>query len=185
MSNYKRLYEKNKLNIKSNNEKNLNDKPDQIVNTDSNIQPSSNIEYEKKNKKYEERLKKVNELKMKLEAQIEVKTGYENVIKRFSNKSVNMFDKEGTDNIYNEQNNELRHSQEIKTNKKFKFNFIKKGNVSEYEKLQKKIQGLEKDINISNKALFDEYKRLDKKKMSFEKITKTKEKLKKKFKKKK
>ena len=138
-----------------------------------------NIEYEKKNKKYEERLKKVNELKMKLEAQIEVKTGYENVIKRFSNKSLNMLDKEGTDNIHNEQNNELRHSQEIKLNKKFKFNFIKKGNVSEYEKLQKKIQGLEKDINISNKALFDEYKKLDKKKMSFEKVTKTKEKLKK------
>ena len=138
-----------------------------------------NIEYEKKNKKYEEKLKKVNELKMKLEAQIEVKTGYENVIKRFSNKSVNMFDKEGTDNIHNENKDGLRHSQEIKLNKKFKFNFIKKGNISEYEKLQKKIQGLEKDINISNKSLFDEYKKLDKKKMSFEKVTKTKEKLKK------
>ena len=138
-----------------------------------------NIEYEKKNKKYEEKLKKVNELKMKLEAQIEVKTGYENVIKRFSNKSVNMFDKEGTDNIHNENKDGLRHSQEIKLNKNFKFNFIKKGNISEYEKLQKKIQGLEKDINISNKSLFDEYKKLDKKKMSFEKVTKTKEKLKK------
>ena len=137
-----------------------------------------NIEYERKNKKYEERLKKVSELKMKLEAQIEVKTGYENVIKRFSSNSVNPNISEGMDNN-NELKGGLRNSQDLKNNKKFKFNFIKKGNISEYDKLQKKIQGLEKDINISNKALFDEYKKLDKKKMSFEKVTKAKEKLKK------
>ena len=137
-----------------------------------------NIEYERKNKKYEERLKKVSELKMKLEAQIEVKTGYENVLKRFSSNSVNPNISEGMDNN-NELKGGLRNSQDLKNNKKFKFNFIKKGNISEYDKLQKKIQGLEKDINISNKALFDEYKKLDKKKMSFEKVTKAKEKLKK------
>ena len=137
-----------------------------------------NIEYERKNKKYEERLKKVSELKMKLEAQIEVKTGYENILKRFSSNSVNPNISEGMDNN-NELKGGLRNSQDLKNNKKFKFNFIKKGNISEYDKLQKKIQGLEKDINISNKALFDEYKKLDKKKMSFEKVTKAKEKLKK------
>ena len=137
-----------------------------------------NVEYERKNKKYEEKLKKVNELKMKLEAQIEVKAGYENVIKRFSSNSVNPNMIEGMDNINNENKVGLKNSQELKGNKKFKFNFIKK-NTSEYDKLQKKIQGLEKDINISNKALFDEYKKLDKKKMSFEKVTKAKEKLKK------
>ena len=137
-----------------------------------------NIEYERKNKKYEEKLKKVSELKMKLEAQIEVKTGYENVLKRFSSNSVNPNISEGMDNN-NEFKGGLRNSQDLKSNKKFKFNFIKKGNTSEYDKLQKKIQGLEKDINISNKALFDEYKKLDKKKMSFEKVTKAKEKLKK------
>ena len=137
-----------------------------------------NIEYERKNKKYEEKLKKVSELKMKLEAQIEVKTGYENVIKRFSSNSVNPNISEGIDNN-NEFKGGLRNSQDLKNNKKFKFNFIKKGNNSEFDKLQKKIQGLEKDINISNKALFDEYKKLDKKKMSFEKVTKAKEKLKK------
>ena len=137
-----------------------------------------NVEYERKSKKYEEKLKKVNELKMKLEAQIEVKTGYENVIKRFSSNSVNVNIMEGMDNINNEHKVGLKNSQELKGIKKFKFNFIKK-NTSEYDKLQKKIQGLEKDINISNKALFDEYKKLDKKKMSFEKVTKAKEKLKK------
>ena len=139
-----------------------------------------NIEYERKNKKYEEKLKKVNELKMKLEAQIEVKAGYENVIKRFSTTSINKNSIEGGENINKELKGGLRKSQELKESKKFKFNFIKiKGNVSEYDKLQKKIQVLEKDINIINKTLFDEYKKLDKKKMSFEKVSKTKDKLKK------
>ena len=139
-----------------------------------------NIEYERKNKKYEEKLKKVNELKMKLEAQIEVKAGYENVIKRFSTTSINKNSIEGGENINKELKGGLRKSQELKESKKFKFNFIKiKGNVSEYDKLQKKLQVLEKDINIINKTLFDEYKKLDKKKMSFEKVSKAKEKLKK------
>ena len=139
-----------------------------------------NIEYERKNKKYEEKLKKVNELKMKLEAQIEVKAGYENVIKRFSITNINKNSIERGENINKELKGGLRKSQELKESKKFKFNFIKiKGNVSEYDKLQKKIQVLEKDINIINKTLFDEYKKLDKKKMSFEKVSKTKEKLKK------
>ena len=139
-----------------------------------------NIEYERKNKKYEEKLKKVNELKMKLEAQIEVKAGYENVIKRFSTTSINKNSIEGGENINKELKGGLRKSQELKESKKFKFNFIKiKGNVSEYDKLQKKIQVLEKDINIINKTLFDEYKKLDKKKMSFEKVSKAKERLKK------
>ena len=139
-----------------------------------------NIEYERKNKKYEEKLKKVNELKMKLEAQIEVKAGYENVIKRFSTTSINKNSIEGGENINKELKGGLRKSQELKESKKFKFNFIKiKGNVSEYDKLQKKIQVLEKDINIINKTLFDEYIKLDKKKMSFEKVSKAKEKLKK------
>ena len=139
-----------------------------------------NVEYERKSKKYEEKLKKVNELKMKLEAQIEVKAGYENVIKRFSTTSINKNSIEGGENINKELKGGLRKSQELKESKKFKFNFIKiKGNVSEYDKLQKKIQVLEKDINIINKTLFDEYKKLDKKKMSFEKVSKAKEKLKK------
>ena len=134
-----------------------------------------NIEYERKSKKYEEKLKKVNELKMKLEAQIEVKAGYEKVLKRFSQNGNNI-----NGSLEKEENNNNDINKEEKKNKKSKFSFIRsKSNVSEYDKLQKKIQGLEKDINISNKALFDEYKKLDKKKMSFEKVTKAKEKLKK------
>ena len=136
-----------------------------------------NIEYERKNKKYEEKLKKVNELKMKLEAQIEVKAGYENVIKRFSTTSINKNSIEGGENINKELKGGLRKSQELKESKKFKFNFIKiKGNVSEYDKLQKKIQVLEKDINIINKTLFDEYKKLDKKIQEFVELGKKQEK---------
>ena len=136
-----------------------------------------NIEYESKNKKYEKKIKKVNELKMKLETQIEVKTGYENVLKRFSSNSVNINNIE-RNNINIEHKNDLRNSQE--GIKKSKFNFIKiKGNLSEYDKIQKKIQNLEKDININNKILFEEYKKLDKKKIGFEKVSNAKEKLKK------
>ena len=104
-----------------------------------------NIEHERKNKKYEEKLKKVNEIKMKLEAQIEVKTGYENVLKRFSmnSNSVNM-----NMNINNENDKNnikgggAKNSQDIKENKnkKFKFNFISGKNTSEYDKLQKKVK---------------------------------------------
>ena len=86
---------------------------------------------------------------------------------------------DGNENTNNEIKGGLKNIQELKGIKKFKFNFIKKGNVSEYDKIQKKLQILEKDINVSNKALFEEYKRLDKRKMKFEKVSKTKEKLKK------
>ena len=169
VSNYKKELEEHLTNFRSL-IKNLEEEINKI-----------NIEYERKNKKYEEKLKKVNELKMKLEAQIEIKTGYETVLKRFSTDSVNMNNNinDGNENTNNEIKGGLKNSQELKGIKKFKFNFIKKGNVSEYDKIQKKLQILEKDINVSNKALFEEYKRLDKRKMKFEKVSKTKEKLKK------
>ena len=133
-----------------------------------------NIEHERKNKKYSEKLKKVNEIKMKLEAQIEVKTGYESVLKRFSTNtnSINI-------NLNTNKEMDENANKDSKENKKFKFKFITGKNTSEYEKLKKKVQGLTKDIDISNKALFEEYKKLDKKKISLEKVTKTKEKLKK------
>ena len=144
-----------------------------------------NIEYERKSKKYEEKLKKVNELKMKLEAQIEIKTGYENVLKSFSvnnNNNMNNIEKEENNDNGKEINKELKKSinKEEKSHKKLRFKFIKsKSNVSEYDKLQKKLNSLKKEIDINNKALFEQYKKLDKKKISLEKVTMTKEKLKK------
>ena len=118
---------------------------------------------------------------MKLEAQIEVKAGYEKVLKRFSTTSLNMNNNtmEQSENANNEFKGGTRNSQELKGIKKFKFNFIKKTNVSESDKMQKKLQVIEKDINTINKTLFEEYKKLDKRKMKFEKVSKTKEKLKK------
>ena len=141
-----------------------------------------NIEYERRSKKYEEKLKKVNELKMKLEAQIEVKTGYENVLKRFSfnNNSINV--NSNDNNIEKKYNISKSTTKEIeeKKQKKNRFNFIRsKSSNSEYDKVQKKLNNLIKEIDINNKALLEQYKKLDKKKISLEKVTKNKEKLKK------
>ena len=141
-----------------------------------------NIEYERTSKKYEEKLKKVNELKMKLEAQIEVKTGYENVLKRFSlnNNSINI---NNSDNNIEKKPNiskSMNRDNEEKKQKKSRFNFIRsKSSNSEYDKVQKKLNNLIKEIDTNNKALFEQYKKLDKKKISLEKVTKNKEKLKK------
>ena len=145
-----------------------------------------NIEYEQKSKKYEKKLKKVNELKMKIEAQIETKTGYENVLKRFSENNGHDGNEEKEENKNNINNNNINKdmrkssNQEEKKHKKLRFNFIRgKSNISEYDKLQKKLQALLKEIDTNNKALLEQYKKLDKKKMSLEKVTKAKEKLKK------
>ena len=147
-----------------------------------------NIEYEKKSKKYKKQTQKVEDLKTKIETQIEIKTGYENVLKRFSennnsNKDNNShIEKEEIKNNGGELNKELnkKTNQEEKKRKKSRFNFIRsKSNLSEYDKLQKKLQTLLKDMDINNKALLEQYKKLDKKKMSLEKVIKNKEKLKK------
>ena len=145
-----------------------------------------NIEYEQKSKKYEKKLKKVNELKMKIEAQIEIKTGYENVLKRFSENNGhggNVEKEENKNNINNNDiNKDMRKSsnQDEKKHKKLRFNFIRsKSNVSEYDKLQKKLQALLKEIDTNNKSLLEQYKKLAQKKVSLEKVTKAKEKLKK------
>ena len=141
-----------------------------------------NIEYERRSKKYEEKLKKVNELKMKLEAQIEVKTGYENVLKRFSfnNNSINVNSNDNNiEKKYNISKSTTKENEE-KKQKKTRFNFIRsKSSNSEYDKVQKKLNNLLKEIDVNNKALLEQYKKLDKKKISLEKVTKNKEKLKK------
>ena len=142
-----------------------------------------NIEYDKKLKKYDKKLKKVNELKIKIETQIEVKAGYENVLKR-SSENDNIEKEENNNNINNNNinksdinKNSNKPSQE-KRKSRFKFMRSKSSN-SEYDKLEEKLQALLKEIDINNKNLFEQYKKLDKRKMSLEKVTKTKEKLKK------
>ena len=142
-----------------------------------------NIEYDKKLKKYDKKLKKVNELKIKIETQIEVKAGYENVLKR-SSENDNIEKEENNNNINNNninkndiKRNSYKPSQE---KRKSRFKFIRsKSSNSEYDKLEEKLQALLKEIDINNKNLFEQYKKLDKRKMSLEKVTKTKEKLKK------
>jgi hypothetical protein len=142
-----------------------------------------NIEYDKKLKKYDKKLKKVNDLKIKIETQIEVKAGYENVLKR-SSENDNIEKEENNNNINNNninkndiKRNSYKPSQE---KRKSRFKFIRsKSSNSEYDKLEEKLQALLKEIDINNKNLFEQYKKLDKRKMSLEKVTKTKEKLKK------
>ena len=110
---------------------------------------------------------------MKLETQIEVKAGYEKVLKKFSiGKSVN-------GNLEKEKNNNHNGiNKEEKKNKKIRFSFMRnKSNDSEYDKLQKKLNNLEKEIDINNKSLLEQYKKLDKKKISLEKVTNNKERL--------
>ena len=144
-----------------------------------------NIEYERKSKKYEEKKKKVNELKMKIETQIETKEGYEKVLKRFSQKNDNNSNNnennlEKEENNKNEINKDIKNNinKEEKGNKKKRFGFIRsKSGGSEYDKLQKKLNALKKEIDINNKALFEQYKKLDKKKISLEKVTNSKERL--------
>ena len=142
-----------------------------------------NIEYDKKLKKYDKKLKKVNDLKIKIETQIEVKAGYENVLKR-SSENDNIDKEENNNNI----NNNNINKNEINKNsnkpslekRKSRFKFMRsKSSNSEYDKLEEKLHVLLKEIEINNKNLFEQYKKLDKRKMSLEKVTKTKEKLKK------
>ena len=135
-----------------------------------------NIEYDKK-------LKKVNELKIKIETQIEVKAGYENVLKR-SSENDNIEKEENNNSIINNNinKNDINKNSNKPSQEKRKsmFKFIRsKSSNSEYDKLEKKLQTLLKEIDINNKNLFEQYKKLDKRKMSLEKVTKTKEKLKK------
>ena len=88
-----------------------------------------NIEYDKKLKKYDKKLKKVNDLKIKLETQIEVKSGYEKVLKRTSE----------NDNIEgNNNNNDInkKSNKQPLEKRKSRFNFMRsKSSNSEYDKV--------------------------------------------------
>ena len=138
------------------------------------------IEYQQKLKKYEEKLRIIDELKMKLETQIEVKIGYENVLKRFSNnenKSNEVNKNEGievkTDDI---QAKNYRKSASSEISSKLRFGFKTKTS-NECDKLEKKINILSKEIEVLNKDLLEKYKKADKEKISVDKIKKEKDKL--------
>ena len=130
-----------------------------------------NLEYEHKLKKYEKKLSKVNNLKAKIEQEIEIKTEYENSLKQLM---TNFQTQE--DDLQKNKNNKIVKKAETHRNKKnfkFYFNHIKyfiKNNSNEYDKIVKKINALNKEIDKNNKALIIECQKLDKKQICYEKV---------------
>ncbi len=105
---------------------------------------------------YENQLKNCGNLKLKVEVLIEMKAGYENVLKNMGNKEEGT--KEKKKKLFSI--NSIKHIHEPKT---------------EYEKIQKKLKHANKEIDQLNKMMLDNYKLLDKKKYSLEKMNKEKE----------
>jgi hypothetical protein len=158
-----------------------------------------NLECDKKSKKYYEKLSVVNDLKFKLEQEIEVKTKYENMLKQLLNsKDINNH-KKLNDNIYSNKKNEKDFSpisktfrksetQRIQKNegsnkRKIKFSFnLKKiisRNSNDYEKIMKKLNSVNKEIDKNNKVLLIEYQKLDKRQNNLNEVVNQRDELKK------
>ena len=168
-----------------------------------------NIECEEKFKKYEKKLFSVNNLKAKLEQEIEIKTDYENSLKQLmpdiptegnvgqknlnnnniynlSNKKNNMkIDKTlspASKNFKKAENQKFKKAESTKKRKiKFSFNLkhIIKGGSNEYDTILKKLNGINKEIDKNNKTLVIECQKLDKKQISYEKVVYKRDELKK------
>ena len=148
-----------------------------------------NKEYELAEKAYENELNIVNKIKLKIEVLIEMKNGYENVLgnvcknHNFIQKSYNIekkmdFSEENNSNSQGENKNNL--TPKIKKGNKI-LNMIKgfKKEKTEEEKIEKKLNRTNKDLESLNKQLMENYKLLDKKKYHAEKINKERNKFKK------
>ena len=141
-----------------------------------------NLECDKKSKKYYEKLSVVNDLKLKLEQEIEVKTKYEKILKQLLNTRDINTQKKINDNIYSNKMNEKDFSpisrtfrkneteriqkSGISNKRKIKFSFnLKKiisRNSNDYDKIIKKLNSVNKEIDKNNKVLLIEYQKLDK-----------------------
>ena len=168
-----------------------------------------NIECELKFKKYEKELSAVNDLKAILEQEIEIKTDYENILKQFSseittegntpkkelyysninylsNKKSNVKAENGLSPINKDyqkyQSQKFKKSESTKKRKiRFSFNLkhIIKRDSNEYEKILKKLNVINKEIDKNNKTLVIECQKLDKKQISYEKVVYKRDELKK------
>ena len=168
-----------------------------------------NIECEEKFKKYEKKLFSVNNLKAKLEQEIEIKTDYENSLKQLmpdiptegnigqknlnnnniynlSNKKNNMKIEKtlspASKNYKKSENQKFKKAESTKKRKiKFSFNLkhIIKGGSNEYDTILKKLNGINKEIDKNNKTLVIECQKLDKKQISYEKVVYKRDELKK------
>ena len=122
-----------------------------------------NKDYEYKLEKYEKQFEVVSNLTIKIDSKNEVKTGYENILKRLYNKNENNNDnnvnKISCLNSDDKKNNEGIFGQIM--------NFFTIDN-SENAKIQKKIKYINKNIDENNKLLDSNKKLLDKYKKDLE-----------------
>jgi chromosome segregation ATPase len=157
-----------------------------------------NLECDKRSKKYYEKLSVVNDLKLKLEQEIEIKTKYENMLKQLLNARDKNNQKKINDIIYSNKMNEKDFSPISKTyrksetqriqksegsnKRKIKFSFIKKiipRNSNDYDKIMKKLNSINKEIDKNNKVLLIEYQKLDKRQNNLNEVVNQRDELKK------
>ena len=164
-----------------------------------------NIECEQKFKKYEKKLAQVNEIRAKLEQEIEIKTEYEKSLKNYMPEISTDAGIEENNNIYSisnkkngikgekalspfNKNYRKAETQKIKKaestkKRKIKFSFnlkhIIKRESNEYDKIAKKLNAINKEIDKNNKTLMIQCQKLDKKQISYEKLAYKRDELKK------
>ena len=164
-----------------------------------------NIECEQKFKKYEKKLAQVNEIRAKLEQEIEIKTEYEKSLKNYMPEIPTDAGIEENNNIYSisnkkngikgekalspfNKNYRKAETQKIKKaestkKRKIKFSFnlkhIIKRESNEYDKIAKKLNAINKEIDKNNKTLMIQCQKLDKKQISYEKLAYKRDELKK------
>jgi hypothetical protein len=164
-----------------------------------------NIECEQKFKKYEKKLAQVNEIRAKLEQEIEIKTEYEKSLKNYMPEIPTDAGIEENNNIYSisnkkngikgekalspfNKNYRKAETQKIKKaestkKRKIKFSFnlkhIIKIESNEYDKIAKKLNAINKEIDKNNKTLMIQCQKLDKKQISYEKLAYKRDELKK------
>ena len=164
-----------------------------------------NIECEQKFKKYEKKLAQVNEIRAKLEQEIEIKTEYEKSLKNYMPEIPTDAGIEENNNIYSISNKKIgikgeralspfnknyrkAEIQKIKKaestkKRKIKFSFnlkhIIKRESNEYDKIAKKLNAINKEIDKNDKTLMIQCQKLDKKQISYEKLAYKRDELKK------
>ena len=122
-----------------------------------------NKDYEYKLEKYEKQFEVVSNLTIKIDSKNEVKTGYENILKRLYNNNEN--NKENNDNKISCCNGDDKKNNEGIIGSIINFFTV---DNSENAKIQKKIKDINKTIDENNKLLDSNQKLLDKYKKDLE-----------------
>ena len=152
-----------------------------------------NIECEQNFKKYEKNLAKVNEIRAKLEQEIEKKTEYEKVLKEYmpnltteegmednvQNNTMIRAKEENTLSLFNKSRKESESIKKRKIGFSFNLKHIIKKDINEYGKITKKLNALNKEIDKNNKTLMIQCQNLDKKQINYEKVVYKRDELKK------